>query len=169
MEFQANLKYPEIRVESKNKYYAYLLMEDYAGVYGELSAITQYVYQGFYNFKKYQEFSSIMEKIAMVEMHHLKLLGETINLLGVKPKFKTKDKDCFNLFWNSTYINYDTYMIKMLEADILSEEEAILNYKYHISIIDDIYIKELLERIILDEEIHLKIFKTLLNQYLNTF
>jgi bacterioferritin len=53
----------------------------------------------------------------------------------------------------------------MLSEDINSEMMAIENYKYHISIIDDKYIKKLLHRIIADEEFHVKLFREMYNKY----
>lgn len=35
-----DIPYPKVRVEEKNPYYADLLSEDYAGIKGELTAIT---------------------------------------------------------------------------------------------------------------------------------
>ena len=109
-------------------------------------------------------FSEVLKKIAMVEMKHLELLGETIKLLGLDPKFKFIDKPCFKItYWNSSFINYDTNIKDMLISDIEIEKEAIKNYKYHISIINDKYIKKLLYRIIEDEEKHIECFNYLLN------
>ena len=46
----------------------------------------------------------------------------------------------------------------MLEIDIESERRAIHDYQMLLTVINDDYIKELIERIILDEQIHLQIF-----------
>ena len=54
----------------------------------------------------------------------------------------------------------------MLRSDIKIEEEAIRKYRYHISLINDKYIKALLYRIIEDEEVHIKCFNMLLNRVL---
>lgn len=166
MEYKLNKDYPEVRVEEENKYYANLLLEDYAGFYSELTAITEYVYQDFSCFKKYPKFANSMSQIAKVEMKHLELLGKTIKLLGVDPKYKFTNNKCnYYEYWNSSFINYDTYIIYMLNSNIIKEEIAIKNYKKHISVIKDKYVKELLYRIIEDEKIHIKCFKELLNEY----
>lgn len=171
MEYNINEDYPEIKVEKENKYYADLLLLDYAGIDGELTAITQYTYQDFYFFKKYPELAKIMSKIARVEMKHLELLGKTINLLGVKPEYKFKDNSPYlYMFWNGSYVNYKTNIIDVLKDNIIGEEIAINTYSKHLNIITDKYIKRLLERIIEDEKVHIKIFKDLMNTYkLNNF
>lgn len=60
--------------------------------------------------------------------------------------------------WSPIYVNYTTYIMAMLKEDIKAEKTAIENYKYHITLIQDRHIIRLLERIILDEELHLKLF-----------
>ncbi len=167
MQYMANKSYPEIRVERKNEYYANLLLADYSGINGELTAISQYVFQDFNYFKEYSKFAQVIGKIAMVEMRHLELLGKTIKLLGVKPEFKFKDNlSCFYLNWNSSYVNYyNTDIFSLLKLNIIKEKITIKNYKYHISIINDKYIKRLLERIIEDEQIHIECFQELIKEY----
>ena len=49
----------------------------------------------------------------------------------------------------------------MLKIDISSEEAAIKTYTLHKKLIDDKYIKEMLDRIIMDEKRHLEIFNYL--------
>ena len=165
MEFNVDKPYPPVRVEGKNLYYANLLLEDYAGMTGELTAITEYVYQKFDKFQEKSEFSHILGKIAIVEMKHLELLGETIKLLGVNPKYCFK-KDNYYELWNSSFVNFNDNVIDMLKSDIKKEEDAIKNYELHISMIDDKYIREMLYRIIEDERVHIKCFNYLLNKEL---
>lgn len=161
MEYQASGSYPSVRVEKKNKYYANLLLKDYAGVNSELTAITQYVYQDFSNFESYPDFAEVMDHIAMVEMRHLELLGKTIKLLGVNPEYRFNN----NTFWESKFVNYSTDIISMLNSNILEEQITIMNYKYHQNIIKDKYIKELIARIVEDEKVHIKCFEELLKKY----
>lgn len=167
MKYAFESKYPEVKVEEENKYYATLLLEDYAGINSELTAITQYVYQDFDLFKEYPEVSEALARIAVIEMRHLELLGKTIKLLGIKPEYKYQSNypPCIK-FWNSSFVNYDTYIIYALNSNIIQEEIAIKNYKYHLNIINDKYVKELIRRIILDEEVHIECFKKLLQGFI---
>lgn len=166
MIYKVNKPYPKIKVEEKNCYYANLLLNDYCGLVSELSAITQYTYQHFDKFDTNQEFSSILSGIAVVEMKHLELLGKTIKLLGINPKFYFIDKNlyCNTNYWNSSFIDYNTDIKKMLKNNIIIEEKTIENYKKDINIICDKYIQKLLYRIIEDEYLHIEIFKSLLNK-----
>lgn len=165
MNYQSNKPYPVPQVERKNKEYAKLLLEDYAGSMGEDTAIHQYLYQHLLNDGELKEFATVMEHIAEVEMYHLSLLGKTIKLLGVNPIFGEYSKNKNFLFWNSSSVDYTTDLREMILSDIKKEEGAIRKYKYHISIINDRYIKELISRIIEDEEIHLAIFHSFYQKY----
>jgi bacterioferritin len=53
----------------------------------------------------------------------------------------------------------------MLAADIAGEWAAIAYYRDHQQRIADPYIKELLERIILDEYHHIKLFNDVMRKY----
>lgn len=159
------MSYPEVLVEKENSYYADLLSFDYAGNVSETTAVMLYSYQHFNTFKENEEFSKVLEEIAKDEMMHLELLGKTIKLLGKKPIYKTcesRKEEC--IMWTSKNINYTTNLKEMLENDIDSEKIAIKSYKAHKEIINDKYIKILLDRIILDEKRHLEIFTRLYNK-----
>ncbi|HIU40225.1 MAG TPA: manganese catalase family protein [Candidatus Aphodocola excrementigallinarum] len=162
MKVKIDLPYPEVKVEEKNTYYADLLSQDYAGVVSESTAVMQYSYQHFDKSKENKEFAEIIAEIAEVEMKHLELLGETIKLLGKEPVYKTCESergDC--VFWSAKNVNYKTDLKDMLKSDINSEKGAIKNYENHKRLIKDKYIKNMLDRIILDEKRHLEIFNNI--------
>ncbi|KOA21442.1 manganese containing catalase [Clostridium homopropionicum DSM 5847] len=159
-----NEPYPEPKVKSPNVYYANILLKDYAGGISELTAINLYIYQHMVSEGEHKDYAELIGGVSMAEMKHLELLGETIKLLGVKPIYM--DNACPpGRIWTPCFVNFTTYIKDMLIEDIKSEQKAIDNYKYHITLIDDIYIKKLLERIIVDEELHLKLFKKLYDKY----
>lgn len=162
MKVKLDIPYPEVKVEEKNPYYADLLSEDYAGRSSETTATLLYSYQHFNTFDSNEEFSKIIEEIAIVEMKHLEMLGKTIKLLGKEPIYKTCEAsrgDC--VMWTASNIDYSTRLKEMLEVDIREESKAIKIYESHKKLIKDKYIKNMLDRIILDEKRHLEIFKSL--------
>lgn len=148
--------YPPIKVTKANKEYAKLLLKNYAGQISEDTAIHLYMYQSLVCSD--EDLAKTLKDIAIVEMHHLEMLGELITLLGVKPVYGTIKNDYFKP-WTSTNVNYNICLKNMLEIDIKNEEIAIKNYKENINCIDDIFIINILERIIEDEVLHIKIFK----------
>lgn len=159
MKYKSDKPYPIVNVEGKNLNYAKLLLDDYAGSISEDTAIHLYLFQSLV-LKDNEEFANIMKHIAEVEMHHLYLLGEVICLLGVKPVYGSFSKDNCYKAWNSMNVNYTINLKEILDINIKREQEAIKSYRCHCSIIKDKYIKELLSRIIEDEEIHLNIFRS---------
>ena len=154
--YKSNLPYPDIKVEKENIEYAKLLMYPYASMISEDTATHLYMYQSFI---LDNNIGKILENIAIVEMHHLEMLAKTINLLGLKPEYKSND-----IPWTSNYVNYNTNLKDILKINIEAETLAIKNYQNLIKVINDKYIKKMLERIIVDEEIHLKIFNDLYNE-----
>lgn len=162
LKYESDAPYPKPQVENKNIHYAELLLQDYAGAVSEQTAVHLYIYQSMIGTPLIPNFNHILERIAITEMKHFKLLGETINLLGMNPMYHVVDaKDGCFVPWTASYV-LDTQLIEeMLIADIEAEAKAILDYQLHICMIDDIYIKALLNRIIEDEKLHLEIFQSL--------
>ena len=68
-------------------------------------------------------------------------------------------------YWNGSFVNYTLDPKRYLSENILAEQNAIMNYERTILNLSTDSVKMLLERIILDEEIHIKIFKQLLKEH----
>ena len=146
--------YPKIKVEKKSRDHARILSHLYASNEGELTAILQYTYETFV--VSNEEISKIIKEISIVEMHHLEILGKTIELLGVTPVFESA-----NHYWNTDYIYYDKDLKTILDINIEEEKHAIQNYQMVLNVMEDIYIKEMIKRILEDEYLHLEIFMRL--------
>lgn len=160
MDFELNKPYPKPQVEKPNVEFAKILLQDYAGEDGEDSAVHLYMYQNLVINQKYPKIANNLFHIAVVEMHHLKLLGKTIHLLGVLPEYVSyQSNDNKKIYWTSKYIKYDTSIVNILKLDIEKESEAIKTYQAHYELISDRYIRDLLLRIIEDEKIHLSYFE----------
>lgn len=163
---EENIKpYPEVRVERPNLEYAKILLQNYAGEISEDTSIHLYKYQHFLQSDKWKEFSEALNRIARDEALHIELLGETILKLGLNPIYATigaltGERD----YWTSENVDYVDVVEKMLQTDIRVESLAITQYELHKEIIDDIYIKALIDRIVEDEIQHLSIFQSLYNQ-----
>lgn len=162
--YHVDLPYPEIKVEKENIRYANILLHNYSGMVSEFTAISQYVYHKFKVFHSYPKLSNAIGKIAMVEMHHLEILGELILLLGEDPRYWIKKKDK-RYYWDSKFVDYGNSIKEYLNYDIQAEVIAIRNYNKALDQISDPNITKIIERIILDEELHLKIFRKLYDEY----
>lgn len=160
MEYKSTLPYPALKVESKNIEYAKMLLHPYASMISKDTSTHLYLYQSFI---VDEEISETLKHIAIVEMHHLDMLARTINLLGLDPKYEVDDHP-----WTAQYVKYNKNISQMMLTNIKNETLAIKNYRSLIKAIDDRYIKQLLRRIIIDEEIHLKIFNDIYNKVKDT-
>lgn len=156
--------YPEVRVTGPNRLYAELLLEDYTGAVSELTAINQYLYHYFVLKGINNEVAELEECISLVEMHHMELLAEAIRLLGVDPRYRVLRNDGA-IYWNAAYVYYGYSVCDRLAADIAAEWAAIAAYRDHQQRIADPHIGELLERIIMDEYHHIKLFNEVMNKY----
>ncbi len=165
MEFncELNIAYPPVKTEGRNLRYAAILSQDFAGVVSEMTAITQYLYQHLIISSSNKELASALECIAVVEMHHLEMIGELITDLGGDPQFRVMGGKN-RAYWSGRYPLYLQNPRRFLMENIKAEQQAIRTYRVNISQIDDMFVKKVLERIILDEENHIKIFEGFLNR-----
>ena len=164
--FAVNLPYPSINVAEKNQKYSNLILLNYSGQISEFTAINQYLYHEISLIHTAPVISNALKGIAIVEMHHLQILGELIVALGGDPGFwiYKKKTPCY---WTPRFVEYGKTPKEALTQDIQSEMQAIAQYQKTISLIDDDNIVAILRRIILDEEYHIKILNELLQKYVN--
>lgn len=153
--------YPKITAARPNMDYANILMPAINASISEMTAITSYLYQH-WNFNcKYQEIADTVSNMAKVEMMHLDMLGKTIVLLGGCPGFYNNPCN----FWSGAAVNDCLDIEEALEGNIRAEEETISNYRKAAYRIRDCHVRALLERIILDEKIHVDVFKCFLKDF----
>lgn len=155
--FRVNLPYPDVKICKKSRHDAALLLEDYASCcISEYTTISQYMYA--HVVSKSDCISQTFYGITLVEMCHLDLLAGVIKDLGVNPKFH--DSNCEK--WCSDCVRYGRCTKDRIKLAIKGECRAIEQYRMHIEKLHNKCIKDLLARIILDEQLHIKIFKSLL-------
>ncbi|AGK98428.1 ferritin-like domain-containing protein [Clostridium pasteurianum] len=154
---RVNLPYPSVKICKKDKHDAALLLDDYASCCtSEYTTISQYIYAHELAGSKYV--ADVFLCIAMVEMSHLSMLANVICQLGVKPKFRSGSCE----IWCSDCVPYGHCTKDRIKLAIKGECKAIEQYRMHIEKLHNRCIKDLLARIILDEQLHIKIFKSLL-------
>lgn len=155
-----DLPYPPIQVRARNTCYADLLMADYCGSVSELSAILQYINNENRMSAERCPLVRTILGIAMAEMIHLQKLAELIHLLGGCVCFEAKRP---NGLWSPSCLTLPDCIPQMLQADIEAETSAIRQYKMHINAIQDDCVNAVLRRIIQDEEYHIMILRSLLD------
>lgn len=157
---ECDAPYPEIRVECKNPSYARLLSLAYAGPDSELTAVLLYVYgRNMAKGKSPQVLSDVFRHVAAVEMRHIQMLGELIVLLGGEPRFSGPNR---RVGVNTAMLGYACEPCQMIKNAVAGEENAIRLYNDLIRNIGDKCVRDVLKRIIMDEEQHLKLFRELL-------
>ncbi len=156
--------YPEVKVAGPNPCYACLLMDDYAGVISEFTAIGQYLHHYFLFKDIDKDLGKLLENVSITEMLHMEILADTIKELGRDPQIRGSISTCNN-YWNGSFIYYGNELCAQLKADIDAEYKAIDEYRKHIRLIKDPYIKAILERIILDEKVHIRLFNEALLEF----
>lgn len=156
------LPYPDITNVVTNKKTARLLGEAYAGRHSELNTILQYVYHYLYFKRLGDNFSAkTVLGIALCEMKHMEILGELLLKLGADPVFYYPTplfKDC-----PISSVSFAMTKQKMVFDNVSIEMVEISCYKKILDCVSEQTTREVLKRIILDEELHVKILKDMLN------
>ena len=137
----------------------------YASSTGELNAVLQYIYHYFF-FKRAGK-NDIAEKlisIAISEMKHLEILGQTILALGAPPVFCRNPYTRFD-FYSAKFVAYSRSLKEMIEDDIIGEKHAISSYGHMISNLKNESVKAVIERILGDEKLHLETLREILNDF----
>jgi bacterioferritin len=150
--------YPPVKVTAPNIYYANVLMDDYAGQVSEFTAIMQYLYGDFISDN--EDIGKLFENISINEMMHLDILATLIKDLGGNPIYY----DSYANPWISSNVFYSKNIVEQLIYSIRIEKEAINGYIKSIDLIKDLYVQDVLKRIIKDEELHIKLFEEALNK-----
>lgn len=151
--------YPEVIVDRCDYRDACCLKGDFGGAESETTAIMQYVCQAYSAGMVDKSLHDFFIGIAITEMHHHDLLGETLCKLGEKPVIADGRR-----FWSAGNVNYSTNIVEMLIVDIQAERQAIRNYRRTIKCLNNLSIIELIERIIMDEEYHVQLLENKLKE-----
>ncbi len=104
--------------------------------------------------------------IAIAEMHHLDILGEAMLKLGVNPRFvQYPNSKCY---FDTSCVSQSVMPQKMIMDDIQGEMDAIAEYKKMLFVLKNENVAAVIQRIIIDEQLHLETLKEMLERYSNT-
>ena len=159
-----DLPYPSLNNVKKNLRFARLISPLYASAHGELNAILGYSYYAT-NFENYfsEETAKILKRIAVAEMEHLEILANLLTKLGQDPVYGYYSPLGFEYYQTSS-LSYSKTPQKMLLDAISGEMIAINDYLETANKIEEENVSAILIRIRLDEELHVKILKELLEK-----
>lgn len=139
----------------------------YSGCKGEFTSVTQYMYQHYilWSNPKLNNLYHTMEEIAIREMEHYEILAKILVRCGIDPKNCVYIDGNPNLcdYWKASNVSYEKTLVKMFENNILLEQRAITDYNEILNKTDNENLKQIILRIIQDEQSHLKYFTAVLN------
>ena len=150
--------YPSVKELSCDPLSARIIASAYATSNGELNSVLQYIYQSFaFMHAGEEQTAELVKRVAIAEMLHLDLLGNALINLGVQPIYTFTPPVPFN-FYSTKFVAYSTKFSDMLEDDIMAERHAIASYEKMLCRLKNERVKELIARLLSDEELHLKAF-----------
>lgn len=162
--FADSSEYPPVRVCGENAVYAREMLNNIGACDSEMSSIAGYVYNSMIATGEYEGLGEAFSKISMVEMRHLNIFGQLVDMLGGDPRLWSVNRGRYT-YWTAACNQYPRNVQEILKHSYRAEEAAIEKYEWQIRHIDDRYIQEILRRIILDEKCHLKVLDQLYDRY----
>lgn len=159
-----------VNIDEANPRYAQLLLEQFGGATGELSAALQYWVQSFH--VEHAGIRDMLQDIAVEEFSHLEMIGKLIEahtksvdqtdafkstLFAVRGK-GTHFLDSQGSAWTASYLNEGGDVVRDLRANIAAEAGARQTYEALIKVAPDPGTKETLVHLLTREISHTKMF-----------
>ena len=159
-----------INIDEANPQFAQLLLEQFGGATGELTAALQYWVQSFH--VDHPGIRDMLQDIAIEEFSHLEMVGKLIeahtkntdqteafkstlfSMRGIGPHFL----DSQGQSWTAAYLNEGGDVVRDLRANIAAEAGARQTYEQLIKLAPDAGTKETLVHLLTREISHTKMF-----------
>ena len=158
---QVDQPYPSAEGIGRDERSVRIISPAYADRGSEMTAILQYVFQSIVlsgqGLKKYSE---TLLSISIAEMEHLEILGSLLFEMGALPVYTSCPPRMFD-FYSTRAVSYACDPVKMILDDIRGEKEAIRTYEEMICKLANERVAAIIERIVLDEKLHLKTLETM--------
>ena len=159
---KAEFDYPEMSNLSGTEKDIALLSKAYSSCGSETTAILQYIFQH-YVFKD-KVVASTMMRIAINEMHHHEMLAEMIVALGGTPYYTNG----FGGDYSTKCVYEGKDMLLALEQNIKDETSGVEYYEEIKKMLSNQKLIQIIDRIILDELVHIDTFNKLI-EYLTFY
>ena len=139
------------------------MLDNIGGRNSEMSAVSLYYYNTIV-LDKHEDIAEIFRKISIVEMHHLDIFGRLAYQMGANPRLWTRGQRGM-LYWTPGYNHYPVPLKSLLNNALEGELSAIAKYERQAKEIQDANVVENLKRIILDEQLHVEVYRSLLAEH----
>lgn len=158
--FQDKAPYPPITVCAKNIEYAAAMVSNIGACNSEMSAVSLYFYNSVITKEAFGEVSVCFHKISVVEMQHLNIFSQLTLKLGMDPRLWQRKNGKME-YWSPDCNRYPDRILLLLENALRGELDTIEKYRQQAEWIKDENIAAILKRIIIDEDLHVEIFRDL--------
>lgn len=129
----------------------------YSGLKGEITAILTYSYEHIMFKEVCAEIAETLMGIGLAEMKHLDILGTILKKSGALPTYRTSLY--YGTYYDASFVPVSYTPEKMILDAISGELSAIRDYERMIEKLENEKIAAVLERIVLDEKLHLSVLK----------
>lgn len=158
MKYQLDIPYPPIKINGPSEEYGQMILDNVGGMISEMSAVSLYMYNHIIAGEAFKELRTVFLQISIVEMHHLEMFSELALQLGMDPRLWSCNEERTE-YWSPSYNNYPNQLQALLVNAITGEQRAIEKYCFQASVIRDPNIVAILNRIIMDEKLHVEILE----------
>ena len=145
-----DLPYPPVQPETHRKEYAYAMLSNVGSDNSEMSAVSLYFYNSILLSPQHAAFARCFHQISIVEMHHLDIFASFAHQMGLDPRLWSVQGGRSH-YWTPAYNRYPQQLPALLQKTI-----------------QDANIVANLQRIIQDEEHHVRLFRSMLAEVAET-
>ena len=155
--------YPAIRVEAKNPAYARMMLSNIGEQSSEMSSYALYLYNYTITVSE-PEISESFRAVMDAERKHLELFCNAAFQLGADPRLWAVTGNAAQpmRYWSPAQLTYTANTKALLQNALALERATIAKYERQTQEIRDDGLLFLLRRILLDESMHVEIFRALL-------
>ncbi|MDR2647086.1 MAG: ferritin-like domain-containing protein [Oscillospiraceae bacterium] len=165
-DFIADFSYPEIGSPKKNQTYARMILNDCGGMVSEMSSYALYEYDAVIT-RGDELLSPAFQQIRNTERKHLEIFLELAFALGADPRLwevSPQPQSTKMRYWSPSRLPYAANTKVMLQNAIALERASIAVYEKQLNEIKDESVQNILRRILIDEQMHMSLFRALLEE-----
>lgn len=161
--YRADFPYPAIRVQAKNPNYARIMLCNVGDQSSEASSVALYLYDQIITAAE-PEITQAFSLVRQNEEKHLELFCDVAFQLGADPRLwaVTGTASQPMRYWSPGQLAYTANTKALLQNALALERATIAKYERQTQEIKDDAILLLLRRILVDESMHVEIFRHLL-------
>ncbi|MDR2753811.1 MAG: rubrerythrin family protein [Oscillospiraceae bacterium] len=162
-DYQMKIPYPAVKTAGPNIAYARMMLRNIGSRNSETSSCMLYLYDRAVT-TAYPEISNVFEQIMHTEEIHLDLFSQAAFQLGADPRAWYVPGGRAQ-YWSPAALRYTTVLRPLLQNALALERATIAEYELQIQKTQDEGLLQLLRRVLLDESMHVEIFRSLIASY----